>query len=199
MTSAIAPFKVLLTLLLSALLISACAALPVNVTPAPLPTGTLPVPAAPPQPATASPAAAPTSNQAATAVIADWEEMFRTTNGYEYVKANGKPDDKAWWIEQIKRFYTGAALAQELQHIEYMFTPRSLGNAFAFIENANYTVQVQSCASDTECTLQVSLQGGKFWAYEALYKRWTEANQITPSDWTVTLQYDPAAGHWKIK
>ena len=199
MTSAISPFKVLLTLLLSALLISACAALPMNVTPSPILTETLPAPTVPPQSTAATPAAAPTSNQTATAVIADWEEMFRTTNGYEYVKANGKPNDKAWWIEQIKRFYTGAALARELQRVEYMFTPRSLGNAFAFVENANYTVQVQSCASDTECTLHVSLQSGKFWAYDPLYKRWSEANPVTPSDWTVTLQYDPAAGHWKIK
>ena len=125
--------------------------------------------------------------------------MFRTRTRYEYIKANSQINDKAWWIEQARRFYTGTALNQELQNIEFMFSPRSLGRAFAFIENAEYAVQLQSCASGTECTLQVSLQDGKFWAYDVHYKTWAEANPVTPSEWTVNMQFDPAAGHWKIK
>jgi hypothetical protein len=180
---------------------SACATAP-TATPA---AATLtPVPIA--SPSAAAPASVPataasgaSSDQIAKAVIADWEEMFRTRNCYEYIKTNGQINDKAWWIEQARRFYTGTALNQELQNIEFMFSPRSLGRAFAFIENAQYTVQLQSCASSTECTLQISLQDGKFWAYDVHYKTWAEANPVTPSEWTVNMQFDPAAGHWKIK
>ena len=192
-SSKIAVFRFVLAFLLSTWLVSACA-----VAPAPSQTGTL-VPATPPQSATAIPSAVPTSNQTPQAAIADWEEMFRTRNCYECIKANGQINDKAWWIEQARRFYTGTALNRELQDIEFMFSPRSLGRALAFIENAKYAVQLQSCASSTDCTLQVSIQDGKFWAYDVHYRTWAEANPVTPSEWTVNMQFDPAADHWKIR
>jgi hypothetical protein len=162
-----------------------------------------PSPLAPTVPA--SPAETPVietatvSDRVGKAVIADWEEMFITTQSYEYAAKNAQVGDKAWWTEQIPHFYSGKSLADQQQNIEFMFSPRSLGRALAFLENARYTAQLQNCTSDTDCTLQIHLQSGQYWAYDTHYKRWTKANTAEPVDWTVPMQYDPAAGHWKIK
>ena len=62
-----------------------------TLTAAPLPVSSTPAPSA-----LAPRSAVDPVKQAA---LADWEEMFRTTLSYEYVQANGRTDDKAWWIE----------------------------------------------------------------------------------------------------
>ena len=137
-------------------------------------------------------------DSAGKAAVADWEEMFRTFNSYENVKANGRPSDKAWWIEQARRFLIGKALADQLEYIEFLFSPRSLGRLPAFIEDAAYTAQVQSCSSSTECTVLVRLQSGRFMMYDVHRKNWSQADPVEPAEWTVPMQYDPAASHWKI-
>lgn len=145
-------------------------------------------------------AAQPPSPEVSKAVIADWEEMFQATNNYENVSANGRPGDQAWWTEQANRFYTGSALVSQLQYIESMFHPPSaVGVSPGFIQEARYTPQVVSCSSASECTLQVSMQSGTFWVYDIRHNRWTSANPIEPSIWTVQMQYDPASGHWKVQ
>ncbi len=133
----------------------------------------------------------------AKAAIADWEEMFRVTQSYEYVKANGRPDDRAWWVEQAQRFYMSRARAEFLQQIELAFRP-DVPATLGFIEKARYTVQVQACSSDTDCVLQVSIQSGVYWAYDVRQKSWHEANLIEPRVWQVPMRYDPDSGRWKI-
>jgi len=130
--------------------------------------------------------------------MADWEEMFRTTSRLEYVKANGQPGDKNWWIEQSKRFYAGKALTAQLQHIEQMFNSKPEAVAPGFVENVSYTLQVESCSSDNECTMLIHVQGGKLWSYDLGHKKWIEGGSITePFDWVFLMRYDPASGHWK--
>ncbi len=131
-------------------------------------------------------------------VPADWEEMFRSMNSYESVKTNGRPGEKAWWIEQANKFYTGPALKDWLQGIEEWFSPNATPGTPGFVENAHYSTQVTRCASDTECTLRVVLQSGQFWAYNISTQVWVRANAIQPSDSLVLMQYDTAAGRWKI-
>jgi hypothetical protein len=44
------------------------------------------------------------------------------------------------------------------------------------------------------------LQKAKFWGYEVRYKKWGEGDALEqPVEWTVNMQYDPAAGRWKIR
>jgi hypothetical protein len=160
-------------------------------TPTPASTATLEQRTTPTATAQASPAQ---DNQA---VITNWEEMFRFTQSYEYVKANGRPDDKAWWVEQAKRFYIGRARAEQLQQIEQMFQPNVAGVP-GFIGNARYTVEVQGCSSSTECVLRINVQGGEYWAFDIGQKRWNEANPVEPAVWVVTMRYDPTTGRWKI-
>jgi hypothetical protein len=132
------------------------------------------------------------------AVLADWEEMFRSTQSYEFVKANGRPDDKAWWIEQAQRFYIGRARVTYVEQINTMFMP-DVPSAPGFLGEARYTAQVQSCASATECVVQVNLESGKYWAYDIRQKAWGEANPVQPTVWTIAMQYDPRSKHWMIK
>jgi hypothetical protein len=147
---------------------------------------------------TANPSPAAAAGAAGKAAIADWEEMFRTTQSYEYAQVNGQPGDKKWWTEQARRFYSGKALANQLQLIEFVFSPRSAGMTPGFVENAHYTVQVEGCSSNTDCTLKIHMQEGKYFAYDISRKTWNEANPVEPSDWTVSMRYDPAIGHWRI-
>ena len=140
----------------------------------------------------------PPADSVREAAVADWEEMFRTTSRLEYVKANGQPGDKNWWIEQSKRFYAGKALTAQLQHIEQVFNSKPEGVAPGFIENASYTLQVESCSSDNECTILIHVQGGKLWSYDLGHKKWIEGGSIAePFDWVFLMRYDPASGHWK--
>jgi len=149
---------------------------------------------------TSTPAADASPDEISKAVIADWEEMFRTMSTYEYVSTEGKPGDKTWWTTQAQRFYTGQALATQLERIDFMFSPRSVGQSPGFIENAHYTVKLVTCSSDTECELDIQMQSGKFWTYEVHYKKWGEANTIeTPFSLKASMQYDPTKDRWKIK
>jgi len=141
--------------------------------------------------------AKPSADSVREAVIADWEEMFRTTQSYEYVKANGRPDDKEWWTEQAKRFYVGRARAVQQQQIELMFWPGARMTP-GFIQDARYVVEVQNCPSATECALQVRVQSGKYWAYDISRKSWNEAGPVEPVTGTVSMRYDSTAGRWMI-
>ena len=81
--------------------LSACT---INQIPTPAALTVAPTRSAVPVPVSTTPAPSALASRSAVdpvkqAVLADWEEMFRTTQSYEYVKANGRPDDKAWWIE----------------------------------------------------------------------------------------------------
>lgn len=150
-----------------------------------------------PPPVSATPAGEQLA-QIGPAVIADWEAMFRATQSYESVHAEGRPGDKAWWTGQVKRFYTGRALSGQLQYLDEVFRPASMA-APGFIEGARYSAEVTGCSSAVECTLKVNLQAGKFWAYHVRTQSWSEANAIEPTEWVIPMQYDPVAEHWKIK
>jgi hypothetical protein len=139
----------------------------------------------------------PSADSVSKAVVADWEEMFRVTQSYEYVKANGRPDDKEWWIEQAKRFYIGRARAVQQQQIELMFW-QGARMTLGFIQDARYIVEVQNCPSATECTLQVRMQSGKYWAYDISQKSWSEAGPVEPVTRTVSMRYDSTAGRWMV-
>jgi hypothetical protein len=155
-----------------------------------------------PVPVSSTPAPAALASRSAVdpvkqAVLADWEEMFRTTQSYEYVQANGRPDDKAWWIEQARRFYIGRARAVQQQQIESMFW-QGARMAPGFIQDARYIVEVQNCPSATECALQVRMQSGKYWAYDISQKSWSEAGPVEPVTRTVSMRYDSTAGRWMV-
>jgi hypothetical protein len=132
------------------------------------------------------------------AVVADWEEMFRSTQSYEYVKANGRPGDKTWWIEQAKRFYIGRARANYVEQINMMFTP-DVPSAPGFLGNARYTAAVKSCPSETECVVQVNLESGTYWAYDIRQQVWQQANPAQPITWTITMQYNPDSKRWVVR
>ena len=140
----------------------------------------------------------PSADSAGEAVIADWEEMFRTTQSYENVKANGRPDDKTWWVEQAKRFYIGRARVNYVEQINMMFRP-DVPSAPGFLGNARYKAAVQSCSSVTECMVQVNLESGTYWAYDIRQKVWQEANPAQPITWTIAMQYSPDSKHWMVK
>jgi hypothetical protein len=181
--------------------VSACTTRPQVVSQASKPDGATPSPTASSPALTGQgkiSADASSSDPRAIAVIADWEEMFRNTQSYEYVKANGRPDDKAWWIEQAKRFYIGRARIEYVEQINMMFMP-DVPSAPGFLSEARYTAQVKSCSSTTECMVQVNLESGKYWAYDIRQKSWREANPAQPTAWMIAMQYDPASNHWKIK
>ena len=183
--------KALLVAALTALCISGCAA-PVSPTPTAI--------VVTPMPAKSSTLAATITTPSAPVtqtVIVEWEEMFRVTKNYEYVKTNGRPGDKEWWIEQAKRFYIGRARAEQLQQIEMMFKPDVPGS-LGFIQDARYTVEVQNCSSATECVLQVRVQSGQYWAYDIHQKNWNEANPVEPAVWIIPMRYDSTTGHWKV-
>ena len=197
-----------LALVLAVLSVSACNTAPLTVTspvatPTPALSGKLisPVltPTAMPEKSTVVVTIQPSADSVSEAVVADWEELFRTTSRLEYVKANGQPGDKNWWTEQSKRFYAGKALTAQLQHVEQMFNSKPEGVTPGFIENASYTPQVESCSSGNECTVLVHVQGGKLWSYDLGHKKWIEGGSITePFDWVFLMRYDPASGHWKV-
>jgi len=96
-------------MLAAALCVSGCSALPA--TPTPTVIAATPTPPKSPAPAAAIPTPSAPVTQT---VVAEWEEMFRVTQSYEYVKSNGRPDDKEWWIEQAKRFYCSTASAESV-------------------------------------------------------------------------------------
>jgi hypothetical protein len=181
--------------------LSACS---INQIPTPAARTVTPTLTAAPVPVSSTPAPATLASRSAVdpvkqALLADWEELFRMTSRLEYVKANGRPSEKNWWIEQSKRFYAGKALTAQLQHIEQMFNSKPEGVAPGFIENASYAPQVESCSSDNECTVLIHVQGGKVWSYDLGHKKWIEGGSITePFDWVFSMQYDPASGHWKV-
>jgi hypothetical protein len=196
-----------LALVLAVLSVSACSSAPLIATP-PVATQT-PVlfdkvisptlaPTTMPEKSTVVVTVKPSADSAREAVVADWEEMFRTTQSYESVKANGQPGDKNWWIEQSKRFYTGRALALRLQYIDQVFMPGTL-SVPGLIENAHYTVEFQGCSSSAECALQVRMQSGQYWVYDVRGKSWNKANSVKPVTWSVSMRYDPVTGHWKIQ
>jgi hypothetical protein len=207
MTGSFAHLKRCLALVWVAWSVSACKMAPSTtpslvVTPTPALSGSVTTPAPAPTATPEKPAAVATTIKAppesvGKAVVADWEEMFRVTQSYEYVSANGRPDDKEWWIEQAKRFYIGRVRAEQLQQIEMMFKPDVPGS-LGFIQDARYTVEVQNCSSATECVLQVRVQSGRYWAYDIHQKNWNAANPVEPAVWIVPMRYDSTTEHWKV-
>jgi hypothetical protein len=180
--------------------LSACS---INQIPTPAALTVTPTLTAVPVPVSSTPAPAALAPRSAVdpvkqAVLADWEEMFRTTQSYEYVKANGRPDDKTWWIEQAKRFYIGRARANYVEQINMMFRP-DVPSAPGFLGNARYKAEVQSCSSETDCMVQVNLESGTYWAYDIRQKAWQAANPAEPITWTITMQYNPDSKHWMVK
>jgi len=196
-----------LALVLAVLSVSACNATPIAETsPVVTPTPALSdkvisptlAPTTMPEKSTVVVTVKPSADSAGEAVIADWEEMFRTTQSYEYVKANGRPDDKTWWVEQAKRFYIGRARVNYVEQINMMFRP-DVPSAPGFLGNARYKAAVQSCSSVTECMVQVNLESGTYWAYDIRQKVWQEANPAQPITWTIAMQYSPDSKHWMVK
>jgi hypothetical protein len=197
-----------LALVLTVLSVSACSTAPLTATsPVATPTQALsgklispaPTPTTLLEQSTVIVTVKPSADSIHEAVVTDWEELFRTTSRLEYVKANGRPSDKNWWLEQSQRFYAGKALTAQLQHIEQMFSSKSEGVVPGFIEGARYSPQVESCSSDDECTMLIHVQGGKLWSYDLGHKKWIEGGSITePFDWVFSMQYDSASGHWKV-
>jgi hypothetical protein len=201
------PLKWRLALVLAVLSVSACSTAPLTVT-SPVATPTLALsgklisptltPTTMPEKSTVVVTVKPSADPVREAVVADWEEMFRTTQSYEYVKANGRPDDKTWWIEQAKRFYIGRARANYVEQINMMFRP-DVPSAPGFLGNARDKAAVQSCPSVTECVVQVNLESGTYWAYDIRQQVWQQANPAQPITWTIAMQYNPDLKRWMIK
>ncbi|MBN1889481.1 MAG: hypothetical protein JW850_15915 [Thermoflexales bacterium] len=149
---------------------------------------------------TATPAPTPTlsAEQMRQAAIAGWEEMFATLQRYERAAAEERIGDRAWWAEQLPRFYTGEALDEQLKYVDFLVSPRSLGRTMGFIENAQYSVEAGACTPD-ECALTVRLESGRYWALDLHYDEWGQANEIEPAQWSVSMRFDPADGRWKVK
>ena len=141
----------------------------------------------------------PVPDKVVKSITASWDEVYKAVYDYQNVKANGKPGDKTWWINQVNRFFVGAERDSRLQGIESWFKPDSADSP-GFIENGRYTVNVEKCTLDTECVLKVQLQSGQAWAYNVGAKAWTKANALQPADLvTGAVQYDLASGRWKYR
>jgi hypothetical protein len=140
----------------------------------------------------------PAPDEVVKSITAGWGEIYKAVYDYPSVKANGRPGDKAWWTKQIERFFTGAARQEWQPRIESWFKPGSTGGP-GFIENGMYTFSVKSCMSDTECALDINLQSGQWWTYDIPNQQFGRANALQPFQWRLVMQYDQAAGQWKIK
>ncbi len=139
----------------------------------------------------------PVPDEIVKSITANWDEMYKTLYDYQGIKANGKPGDKTWWIEQNRRFLAGAALDTQLQTIESWFKPGTT-NGPGSIEKGVYVLNVKSCSSATECALEINVQSGQWWAYSVADQQFSSANVVTPFQWRSVMQYDPAAGRWKF-
>jgi len=140
----------------------------------------------------------PVPDEVIQSITASWQEMWKTLYDYQSVKTNGKPDDKTWWTEQARRFFTGAALTEQLHNIEGWFKPGASGGP-GFIENGRYTLTVRQCTSDTGCLVTVNVQSGQWWAYDVAEKQFSKANAVQPFQWRAVFQYDLTGGQWKFK
>jgi len=140
----------------------------------------------------------PVPEQAIQSITASWQELYTALYDYSSVKTNGKPDDKTWWTDQVKRFFTSPALAERLQNIEGWFKSSAMGGP-GFIENGVYTLNVKSCSSDTECLLEIHVQSGRWWAYDVAKKQFSKANAVKPFQWNAVMQYDAPNARWQFK
>ncbi len=140
----------------------------------------------------------PVPDEVIQSITASWDEMYRALYDYQSVKANGQPSDQAWWTEQVKRFFIGAAMADWQTSVEDWFKSGATGGP-GCIENGRYTLTVKQCTSDTECVLEINVQSGQWWAYDVAEKQFSKANVVKPFQWRVVMQYDVASGQWKFK